>query len=345
MHLRGSDESQEASFFGVKNHFHADNGLVMKRDDRSGTDRYPSLARLIWLSIAAAVVTIALKFVAWAFTGSAGLLSDALESVVNLFAAFFALVVVHWAARPADEEHAYGHEKADYLAAAVESLLVLSAAVTIGYLGIQRLLHPVALSHIGIGLAVSAVASIINLIVARVLIGQGKRQRSLVLEADGRHLMTDVWTSVGVIFGVFAVHVTGWRQLDAIVALAVAANIVVTGVVLMRRFTGGLMDRALPAIEQKVVEEILNQFSDDDIRFHALRTRRAGRRAFISVHILVPGEWSVQRAHDVAERVDAELREGLQHATVFTHLEPLEDPKSFLDATLDRQEFPPAAEG
>jgi cation diffusion facilitator family transporter len=156
--------------------------------------------------------------------------------------------------------------------------------------------------------------------------------------------MTDVWTSVGVIVGVFAVRITGWRQLDAVVALAVAVNIVVTGVVLMRRFTGGLMDRALPANEQKVVEEILNRFSEDDIRFHALRTRRAGRRAFISLHILVPGEWSVQRAHDVAERVDAELREGLQHATVFTHLEPLEDPKSFLDATLDRQEYPPAAQ-
>jgi cation diffusion facilitator family transporter len=305
----------------------------------------PSLERLIWLSIAVAVVTIALKFAAWAFTGSAGLLSDALESVVNLFAAFFALVVVHWAARPADEEHAYGHEKADYLAAAVESLLILGAAAAIGYLAVQRLLHPVALSHIGTGVAVSAVASIINLIVARILIGQAKRQRSLVLEADGRHLMTDVWTSVGVIVGVFAVRITGWRQLDAIVALAVAANIVVTGIVLMRRFTGGLMDRTLPANEQKVVEEILDRFRQDDIRFHALRTRRAGRRAFISVHILVPGEWSVQRAHDVAERVDAGLREGLQHATVFTHLEPLEDPKSFLDAALDRQEFPPAAEG
>jgi cation diffusion facilitator family transporter len=324
-------------------HFDADNGPLMKLKP-SPTERSPSLARLIWLSIAAAVVTIGLKFAAWAFTGSAGILSDALESVVNLFAAFFALVVVHWAARPADEEHAYGHEKADYLAAAVESLLILSAAATIGYLAVHRLLHPVALSHIGTGVAVSAIASVINLIVARILIAQGKRQRSLVLEADGRHLMTDVWTSVGVIVGVLGVRITGWKQLDPIVALAVAANIVVTGVVLMRRFTGGLMDRALPANEQKVVEVILDRFSEDDIRFHALRTRRA-RRAFISVHILVPGEWSVQRAHDVAERVDAALREGLQHATVFTHLEPLEDPKSFLDATLDRQEYPPAAEG
>jgi cation diffusion facilitator family transporter len=301
----------------------------------------PSLARLIWLSIAAAVVTIGLKLLAWGFTSSAGLLSDALESVVNLFAAFFALVVVHWAARPADEEHAYGHEKADYLAAAVESLLILGAAATIGYLAVQRLLHPVQLSHIGLGVAVSAAASVINLVVARTLIGEGKRQRSLVLEADGRHLMTDVWTSAGVIVGVIGVWLTGWKQLDPLVALAVAGNVVVTGILLMRRFTGGLMDRALPPNEQALVEEVLDRFRDDDVRFHALRTRRAGRRAFISVHILVPGGWSVQRAHDVAEHVDAELREALQHATVFTHLEPVEDPRSFLDAALDRQDQSP----
>ncbi|HEX3327254.1 MAG TPA: cation diffusion facilitator family transporter [Actinomycetota bacterium] len=301
----------------------------------------PSLARLIWLSIAAAVVTIGLKLLAWGLTSSAGLLSDALESVVNLFAAFFALVVVHWAARPADEEHAYGHEKADYLAAAVESLLILGAAATIGYLAVQRLLHPVQLSHIGLGVAVSAAASVINLVVARTLIGEGKRQRSIVLEADGRHLMTDVWTSAGVIVGVIGVGLTGWKQLDPLVALAVAGNVVVTGILLMRRFTGGLMDRALPPNEQAIVEEVLDRFRDDDVRFHALRTRRAGRRAFISVHILVPGGWSVQRAHDVAERVDAELRDALQHATVFTHLEPVEDPRSFLDAALDREDQPP----
>ncbi len=305
---------------------------------RKATATPPPPARLIWLSIAAAVVTIALKMTAWAVTGSAGLLSDAIESVVNLAAASFALVVVHWAARPADEEHAYGHEKADYLAAAAESVLILGAAAAIGYLAVQRLLHPIGLSHIGTGVVVSGAASIINLIVARKLIAEGKRQFLLVLEADGRHLMTDVWSSIGVIVGVIGVRLTGWKQLDPLVALAVAANIVVTGVLLMRRFTGGLMDRSLPGKEQSIVEQVLKRFAKDDVRFHALRTRRAGRRAFISVHILVPGEWSVQRAHDVAERVDAELRQALQHATVFTHLEPLEDPKSFQDAALDRQE-------
>jgi cation diffusion facilitator family transporter len=308
------------------------------RYQRRSSARAPALARWIWLSISAAVVTIGLKFAAWVITGSAGLLSDAVESVVNLFAAFFALVVVHWAARPADEEHAYGHEKADYLAAAVESLLILGAAAIIGYLAVQRLLHPVDLTHVGIGLGASAAASIINLVVARILIREGKRQRSLVLEADGRHLMTDVWTSVGVVAGVLGVGLTGWKQLDPIVAFAVAANVVITGVLLMRRFTGGLMDRALPATEQMDVEKVLDGFEDEDVRFHALRTRQAGRRAFISVHILVPGEWSVQQAHDLAERVDAQLREAVQHATVFTHLEPLQDPKSFQDAALDRHE-------
>jgi cation diffusion facilitator family transporter len=304
----------------------------------------PPLARLIWLSIAAALVTIGLKLLAWALTGSAGLLSDGLEGIVNLFAALFALIIVHWAARPADQEHAYGHEKADYLAAAVESLLILGAAATIAYLAVQRLLHPIQLSHIGTGVAVSAGASLINLVVARILITEGKRQRSLVLEADGRHLMTDVWTSVGVVVGVLGVWLTGWRQLDPFVALAVAANIVVTGILLMRRFTGGLMDRALPPSEQAIVEEVLDRFRDNDVRFHALRTRRAGRRAFISVHILVPGGWSVQHAHDVAEQVDAELRGAIQHATVFTHVEPVEDPRSFLDAALDRQDQPPASD-
>ena len=296
------------------------------------------LARFIWLSVAAAIVTIAFKFVAWKLTGSAGLLSDAVESVVNLAAAAFALVVLHWAARPADEEHAYGHEKADYLAAAMESLLILGAAATIGYLAVQRLLHPTGLTHISTGLLVSSAASIINLGVARLLIAEGKRRNSLVLEADGRHLMTDVWTSVGVIVGVLAVRLTGWNQLDPIVALAVAANIVVMGIALMRRFTAGLMDRSLPPNEQALVERALESLTQDDVHFHALRTRRAGQRAFISVHILVPGDWSVQRGHDVAERVDAELRRALRHATVFTHLEPVEDPKSFLDAALDRSE-------
>lgn len=306
---------------------------------------HPSkLERLIWLSIAAALATISLKALAWLLTGSVGLLSDAAESVVNLVAAVFALIVVRWAARPADEEHAYGHEKADYLAAGVEGSLILVAAGTIAYAAIGRLVDPQPLDDVGLGLAMSVLASLINFGVARTLIRVGREEHSIVLEADGRHLMTDVWTSVGVVVGVAAVAITGLERLDPIIALAVAANIVATAISLGRRFVGGLMDRALSEAERTKVEGVLAEFRSDDVGFHALRTRRAGRRAFVSMHILVPGEWSVQRGHDLAERVEARLREVLQHATVFTHLEPAEDPKSFADTELDRRaDSPPAA--
>jgi cation diffusion facilitator family transporter len=291
----------------------------------------------MWLSIAAAVATIALKTAAWALTGSVGLLSDAAESVVNLVAAVFALIVVQWAARPPDEEHAYGHEKADYLSAGLEGALILVAAVTIGVSAVDRLSNPQPLSHIGIGVAVSILASGVNLAVARLLIGAGREHGSLTLEADGRHLMTDVWTSVGVVGGVGAVAVSGWDVLDPLIAIAVAANIVVTGVALVRRSTGGLMDRALAGGELTRVQEVLERYTvAGPVRFHALRSRRAGRRAFVSVHILVPGQWTVKRGHDLVERIERDLLAVLGHATVFTHLEPLEDPASFADTELDR---------
>lgn len=296
------------------------------------------LERLVWLSIAAAVATISLKTVAWLATGSVGLLSDAAESVVNLAAATFALIVVRWAARPADEEHAYGHEKADYLAAGVEGSLILVAAGTIAYAAIGRLVDPQPLDNVGVGVAASVLASGINFAVARLLGRVGRDERSIVLEADSRHLMTDVWTSVGVVAGVVAVAMTGIDRLDPIIALVVAANIVATAVSLVRRFVGGLMDRALSEAERADVERVLAEFSGEEVRFHALRTRRAGRRAFVSLHVLVPGAWSVQRGHDLAERVEARLREVLDHTTVFTHLEPVEDPKSFADTGLDRRE-------
>jgi len=298
------------------------------------------LTRLVRLSIGAALATITLKTLAWLLTGSVGLLSDAAESLVNLVAAVFALVVIQWAARPADEEHAYGHEKADYLSAGVEGALILLAAAVIAYSAIGRLINPHGLSDVGVGLGVSVAASLINFGVARILIAEGKRYRSLVLEADGRHLMTDVWTSAGVVVGVAGAALTGWDRLDPIVALAVAGNIVATGISLFRGFTGGLLDRALPPEELAIVDEVLERFARSDVQFHALRTRRAGRRAFVSVHVLVPGQWSVKRGHDLAELVEAELRAALLHATVFTHLEPIEDPTSFQDTELDRAESP-----
>ncbi|WP_320669029.1 cation diffusion facilitator family transporter [Patulibacter defluvii] len=300
------------------------------------------LRRLMVLAIVAALVTITLKAGAWAITGSVGLLSDAAESVVNLVAACFGLVAVIWASHPPDDEHAYGHEKANYLSAGVEGAMILVAAATIAYAAIERLLNPADVERVGVGLAVSAVASLVNLVVGLVLIRTGRRDRSLVLEADGKHLMTDVWTSAGVVGGVALVGLTGWQALDPIVALVVAANIVVSGVGLVRRSTDGLMDRGLDDQELTHVEGVLDRWTDDQVQFHALRTRRAGQRAFVSVHVVVPGRWSVQQGHDLIERLEVDIRQGLEPVTITTHLEPAEDPASYADAGLDRDDLPPA---
>jgi cation diffusion facilitator family transporter len=305
--------------------------------DPAPTTPDPRLFRLLWLSVAAAVLTIVLKTVAWLLTGSVGLLSDAAESVVNLVAAVVALGALRWASKPADEEHAYGHAKAEYFSAGIEGALILVAAITIAVTGTDRLLHPQPLSDVGVGLAVSVVASLVNLAVGTMLLRTGRRHRSITLEADGKHLLTDVWTSAGVVIGVAAVAITGVDRLDGIVALAVAANIIHAGTVLLRRSTSGLMDRALDDPARDQIAEVLSSFEARGVQFHALRTRQAGQRAFISTHVLVPGAWTVRQGHDVAEEVEAALRDRLPYATVFTHLEPIDDPRSFDDTTLDRR--------
>jgi cation diffusion facilitator family transporter len=301
------------------------------------------LFRLLWLSVAAAVATISLKTTAWLLTGSVGLLSDAAESLVNLAAAIVALLALRWAGKPADEDHAYGHAKAEYFSAGVEGALILVAAISIAAAAVSRLLDPQAIDDAGVGLAVSAIASAINLAVGLLLVRAGRRHRSITVEADGRHLMTDVWTSAGVILGVAAVAVTGWDRLDPIIALLVAGNIVVTGTGLVRRSVGGLMDQALAEPELDAIRHALRPFELEGVHFHALRTRQAGRRAFISIHVLVPRAWTVQRGHDEVERVEAALLERIPYATVFTHLEPLEDPRSYADTRLDRGEHTPAS--
>lgn len=293
---------------------------------------------MVSLSIGAAVLTIALKLAAWLLTGSVGLLSDAAESVVNLFAALVALIVVRWASQPPDEEHAYGHEKADYISAGVEGGLILIAAVTICVSAVDRLIEPRAIEQVGAGLAVSLLATGVNLVVARLLIRAGREERSATVEADGRHLMTDVWTSIGVVAAVGAVAATGWERLDPIIALVVAANIVMTGFALVRNSLGGLMDRALTADELSKIDSVLKAHGGKDVQFHALRTRRAGQRAFVSLHVLVPGAWTVQRGHDLIEHIESDLRAAIPPVTVFTHLEPIEDPASFRDTRLDRDD-------
>jgi cation diffusion facilitator family transporter len=295
-----------------------------------------SLKRFAWLSIVAAIVTISLKTVAWWITGSVGLLSDAMESVVNLVAAVVALWMLTLAARPPDEEHAYGYSKAEYFASAFEGALIFVAALAIGWTAVDRLLDPQPLERVGAGVVVSLVASAVNFAVAQVLFRAGRRHQSIALEADARHLMTDVWTSAGVIVGILAVGVTGWYRLDPIIALAVAANIVISGFQLMRRSALGLLDRALPEADRKSIAAVLARYEDKGLEFHALRTRQAAGRSFITLHVLVPGDWSVRRGHMLVEEIEADLRTAVPRASVLAHLEPLGEPASYRDQHLDR---------
>ena len=290
-----------------------------------------SLTRFAWLSIAAALATIALKSAAYLLTGSVGLLSDAVESLVNLVGALVALTMLIIAARPPDDEHTFGHSKAEYFASAIEGILILGAAAAISFTAIDRLIYPRPLEQIGIGLLVSTVASVINLVVARVLLKAGKKYESITLEADGKHLMTDVWTSVGVIGGLIVVAISGWTVLDPIVALLVALNIVWTAIDLLRRSVNGLMDTALPEAEQQIIMSVMAQYRKKRVDFHALRTRQAASRRFVSVHMLVPGKWTVHDAHHVAEDFESDLRAALGDALIQTHLEPIDDEISMID--------------
>ena len=290
-----------------------------------------SLTRFAWLSIATAVVTILLKWIAYQLTGSVGLLSDALESVVNLVGAVMALCMLTLAAQAADEKHAFGHSKAEYFSSAVEGILIVVAAVGIAYTAIDRLLHPRALDQVEFGLFVSVGASVLNFVVARILMKAARQHHSITLEADSQHLMTDVLTSVGVIAGVGLVALTGWTLLDPIVALLVSANIVWTGAVLVRRSVDGLMDVVLPEAELKLIEEVMATYREKKVEFHALRSRQAASRRFISVHMLVPGDWTVHDAHHMAEDFEGELRATLGEVLVTTHLEPIDDETSFND--------------
>jgi cation diffusion facilitator family transporter len=295
-----------------------------------------ALTAFAWLSIAAAALIICLKGLAYFLTGSVGLLSDALESLVNLVSACAALVALNVAARPADDEHQYGHEKAEYFSSAFEGGMIFVAALAIAGTAIERLLHAQPLEQLGIGLAISAVATVINFVVARILLTAGRQHDSIALEADAHHLMTDVWTSVGVLIGVGAVALTGHEWIDPVVALLVAANILRTGSSLVRRSALGLMDTALPGHEQRIVLDVLERYRDEGVQHHALRTRRAGARRFIDFHVLVPGAWTVQQGHDMLERIEADIRAQLANTTILIHLEPVEDAASWDDAGLDR---------
>lgn len=294
------------------------------------------LRRYASISIAAAVVTIALKAGAYLLTGSVGLLSDAVESLVNLAGALMAFWMLTVAAREPDEEHAFGHGKAEYFSSGVEGSLILVAAISIALAAVDRLLSPRPLEHIGLGLAVSVAAAVVNLVVSRMLMDAGRRFQSVTLEADGRHLQTDVWTTAGVVVALAAVSLTGWQWLDPVIGLVVAVNIVLTGLRVVRESIGGLMDTALPAEDRERLRAVIERRAADGIQFHALRTRRSGARTFVAVHVLVPGDWTVHRGHQLLEEIEADLRAALPGVAVFSHLESLEDPTSWDDQQLDR---------
>jgi cation diffusion facilitator family transporter len=296
-----------------------------------------NLERFAWLSVGAAFATIALKTLAWWLTGSVGLLSDALESIVNLAAALLAVTMLRVAASPPDENHPYGFSKAEYFAAGIEGALIVLAAAGILASAIPRLLEPEPLDSPGLGLTLSVAASGINLAVGVLLIRVGRRHHSIALEADGHHLITDVWTSAGVIIGVGLVFLTGWLRLDPLVALGVAAHIVWTGLRLMRRSWRGLLDAAIPAEDTGEVTKLFAEYSRRyGVSFHALRTRQAGKRRFISFHFLVPDAWSVAQAHRLSEEIEERIRSLVPNASIFTHIEPISDPSSYEDQGLDR---------
>jgi cation diffusion facilitator family transporter len=296
-----------------------------------------NLERYAWISIATALVTLAIKWAAWWFTGSVGLMSDALESFVNLGAAVLALWMLRLAALPPDDKHPYGLSKAEYFAAGAEGTLIVLAAGAIIASALPRLSAPQPIETPLLGLALSALASAFNLAVALLLTKAGRENHSITLEADGQHLMTDVWTSAGVVAGVAIVWATGWLILDPLIAIAVAVNIIWTGVRLMRRSVLGLLDVAIPGDDLHEIDKLFAEYSNrHGVSFHALRTRQAGARRFVTFHLLVPDDWSVKRAHQLSEEIELRIRALVPNASLLTHIEPISDPASYDDQALDR---------
>ena len=297
-----------------------------------------SLKKFIYLSIAAALATILLKLLAWHLTDSVGLFSDALESCVNLVAAIIALVMITLAEKPPDKEHEFGHNKAEYFSSAIEGGLIVLAAFSIIWSAVPRIIHPQPLENVGVGLLVAVGASLINLAASNILVKNGKKYNSITLEADGKHLMTDVLTSGGVLLGIGLIKVTGWMRLDGIVAVGVALNIIWTGYQLLKRSALGLLDTSFPKDEMDSIRRVLEKYGQQNIQYHSLMTRQSGQRKFIFIHILMPGKMNIQQGHNLAEKIENDLRELFPNTqtTVFTHLEPIEDPVSMLDISIDR---------
>ncbi|NKF22349.1 cation diffusion facilitator family transporter [Solimonas marina] len=293
-------------------------------------------SRLALMSIAAALATMALKLGAWWLSGSVGLMSDALESFVNLGSGIVAFVTLRWAEQPPDDGHEFGHDKAEYFSSGFEGALIFIAALVILWHAVPRLLLPQPLDRPGIGLAVAVVAGLINLFAALALLRGAQRLRSPALEADARHLLSDVWTTVGVVAAVALVALTGWLWLDALIAIVVALYLLWVGQRLLRSSASGLLDPAWPADERAALDAVLDAYRAQGIAFHAIRTRSAASRRFVSLHVLVPGAWTVQRGHDLLESIEQAVAARVGTVSILTHLEPIEDPAAQDDLRLER---------
>ncbi|MFD5869028.1 cation diffusion facilitator family transporter [Corynebacterium sp. NPDC060344] len=294
------------------------------------------LSRFAWLSVAAAIITIVMKVAGYLITGSVGLLSDAAESLVNLVAAVVALVVLKVIAKPADSDHEFGHSKAEYFSAGLEGAMILVASGFIIAASIGRMLDPQPIEKVGVGLLLAVGASVVNLVVALILLKAGRDHKSITLTADGKHLMTDVWTSGGVVLGVLLVWLTQWWWLDPVIALLVALNILFTGYKLLMEAGGGLMDKAMDAPDRADVDRILESHRDParNIDVHEVRTRVSGRQEFIEFHLLVPGKWSVEHGHDILHAMEDDLRDRFPGVHIASHLEPIEDERAYDDVDL-----------
>jgi cation diffusion facilitator family transporter len=288
-----------------------------------------SKRRVMALSLGAAVGTLGLKFLAYWITGSAAILSDAAESFINVTAAAIAFLALEIAARPADASHAYGHEKAEYFSSGFEGSLILAASVGISYQAWVRLWNPIALEKLPLGLGIAVVAALINLAVALALLATARRSGSITLEAHARHLLTDVWTTAGVVAGLGVGMLVQWPWLDSAIAFAVAISILISGLGLLRRSFQGLMDYALPPEEIDIIHRILDRYRAEGVLYHRLRTRRAGTKRFVDFHLLVPGQRSVQETHDLCEIIESEMARAMGEASITIHIEPLEDPASW----------------
>ncbi len=281
-------------------------------------------------SVVASLLTLSLKFGAWYMTDSVGLLSDALESIVNLTAGVLALTAITIAMRPADSAHTYGHGKAEYFSSGIEGVLIILAAFGIAYAAASRFLNPAELTNLGPGLVLALLSSVINYVTARVMLRAAKRFDSITLEADAKHLLTDVWTSIGLVAGLGILLIRPeWKILDPIIAVIMAANIIFTGIGLLRRSIGGLMDDALPKKELAIIEAAILHHQDGEASFHRLRTRKSGPMRFIDFHLLIPGEKTVQQAHDLCEAIENEIENTLKRAEVTIHVEPIECATSY----------------